>query len=134
MDWDKVFGTVKEAEENGSWIKVRDTDFEVKLARITLPAYEDAIEKNKREYINAIREGTVTNAQTREMTDFTRKAIVKYILLDWKNLEREGKDVKYSKEEAYKLLCQDEFYNEILDLAEMHENFTKEYIESSAKN
>jgi len=135
MDFDKVFGTDKDAEMNGVWINnVDGTDFCIKLARLNLPAYIDEVDRYKRPYMKAIRTLEFSAKQRRELEDLNKRALARYIILDWKNMQIDGKDVKYSEAQGYAMLGHDSFYNKVLELADDRENYTKEFIEASEKN
>ena len=59
------------------------------------------------------------------------------ILLGWKGLHDNGKEVLYSKEKAYEILISegnDEFRELILSYAQDNEQFRQDKIEASIKN
>ena len=78
----------------------------------------------------------------REALRILAPAAAKYILLDWKNLEKKddkGKlqELKYSQAEALKLLTDPEFinvYEFILEIANNGENYLKEMLEDAKGN
>ena len=65
------------------------------------------------------------------------KCMSETILLDWKGLTMDGKELEYSKDQAYELLSMegaDEFRDLIMAYSMDAENFRQEEIEEQAKN
>lgn len=65
------------------------------------------------------------------------RAVSETILLDWKGLTLDGKEIKYSKERAFEILSDataEEFLALILEYAQDNERFRNEKLETSSKN
>ena len=65
------------------------------------------------------------------------RAVSETILLDWKGLTLDGKEIKYSKEKAFEILSDataEEFLALILEYAQDNERFRNEKLETSSKN
>ena len=63
--------------------------------------------------------------------------IAKYVILDWKNLTENGKDIKYSEQRALEML-QDEafkdFFDWVIQVSSDAENYHNQLFEESEKN
>jgi len=129
--FDQMFVTDKKAEREGSWVQVDGTEIWFLLARSTNDEYIDCLEKLRRPHLNEIRKGEYPRDKQREII---RKAVARCILLGWKNLVRDGKDIKYSYDEAYNLLEHEEFLDWVLYESSEKSYYQKEYLEESAKN
>jgi hypothetical protein len=100
MDLKKDFGTNKELEENGAWIDMGDGT-QLKIARAGNKKAMDYSRQVSKPFQTQIRFGKFTEE------GFTKLAIevaAQCILLDWKNLQEDGEDVPYSKENAIRML------------------------------
>jgi len=65
------------------------------------------------------------------------KAVSETILLGWKGLQMDGKELKYSTEKAYEILADptaEEFLALILEYAQDNERFRNAKLEEMAKN
>ena len=65
------------------------------------------------------------------------KAVSETILLGWKGLQMDGKELKYSTGKAYEILADptaEEFLALILEYAQDNERFRNEKLEEMAKN
>jgi len=65
------------------------------------------------------------------------RAVSETILLDWRGLTLDGKEIKYSKERAFEILSDataEEFLALILEYAQDNERFRNEKLETSSKN
>ena len=122
MDLNKAFGTDKNLEENGVWITIDDTSA-VHIARF----------KNKkfltkaRAYMRKHRAYVELNGDLPD--EVNRKLVAETILLDWKGIKDEGKDVKYSQEAACKIFEKyPDFLESIVDISKDREAFRVEEI------
>jgi hypothetical protein len=123
MDLKKEFGTDKTLEEDGAWIDMGDGT-QLKIAR--------AGNKKASEYARQVSKPFQTQIRFGKFTEegFTKLAIevaAQFILLDWKNLQEDGVDVPYSKENALRMLTDyPDFRNFVSASAEDIKNYQKE--------
>lgn len=136
MDFGKVFSTNKKAENEGSKVFIKDengddTDGYVIVARRTSQKYIDYFDELKRPHSKDIRKGTIT---MEKLTDLHRKAVAKHILLGWGNLNWHGEPFEYGEENAYRALCENDFFDFILSIADDRNYYTEDYIQETTKN
>jgi len=85
MSLSEVFGTNKQKEEAGTWIK-GPKNMEYLVARMGNKAYRDLLDKLLAPHRVALRQGRMDDEL---LTKITREVVSKTILLDWKNVELE---------------------------------------------
>lgn len=67
--------------------------------------------------------------------DLTRKAVAKHVLIGWKGIEIDGKEVKYSPAKAEELMKRfEDFQEDVLTAALSRETFRAEVVEENEKN
>lgn len=65
----------------------------------------------------------------------TRKAVAKHVLIGWKGIEIDGKEVKYSTAKAEELMERfEDFQEDVLTAAMSRETFRAEIVEENEKN
>jgi hypothetical protein len=65
------------------------------------------------------------------------RAVSETVLLGWKGLAQDGKELKYTKEKAFEILAEDtseEFLALVIEYAQDNENYRNEEIEEEVKN
>jgi hypothetical protein len=131
LDLNKIYGTDKEASENGKWFEVGD-GAEVLLARANNKRFQKKHKALQKPYIRKIRNGTIDPNLEEELSV---KAAVGTILLDWKDMILDNKLVKYSDETAIKVLLEfPDFASDIADISVTMESFKIEDTEDARKN
>ena len=127
--------TDKQKELEGVWVPLND-GFRIKVARLGNHKYQDYLTKLTRPYQHQIRSKKL-GSKERDRLIF--KALARYVILDWENLEEEvdGKlvPVPCSREKAEQLLTDfEEFYVTVVDISADAELFRAEEVEESVKN
>ena len=119
--------------EEGVWIEI-DDGAELKIARQQNKNY--VREMNKEFAARKIKLKSLGRLDSLVLREITLRIAAKTILLDWKGLFEGDKELKYSPEEAMRLMIDpdyQEFQNLVLELSDDAEHFRKEEIEESAK-
>lgn len=98
----------------GIWC-LYDADIELKIARITNPKYMQFLQKLSQEGGGMSLGGSRIARSRRlrrslgvddeeDMTDMVDLSMSHHVLLDWKNIQIDGKDIPYSQEKAFTFL------------------------------
>lgn len=131
------FRTDATKENEGVWVPLGAPDdpdgFQLKIARLGNPAYEEMLRKIGKPYVRAIRMGT---ADPKVIADLQKKAMAKHVLKDWKGLQDDdGNPIPYSVEKAYELMSTlPDFFDLVYSLAQEQDLFRAQLQEDSAKN
>jgi hypothetical protein len=125
------FAVDTEKEENGIWEKVGDMEFLVARAmnsewkrmakRLEATAFGNTRKKEK---------------DPEKELDILIKCLAYTAILDWRNVTLDGEELKYSKEECYKILSDKRFkllLEELIELSVNQERFREESIEDDVK-
>jgi len=133
MDFKSV-ATDLEKESKGVWETYPGTDGEFLIARIRNQNFEDFALKLSEPHRQKARSGKLRESRARYII---APAVAKHILLGWRKVQLDGKDVKYSPEKAMEFL-QDkqyrDFYEWVLKIANDGENYKHELDEESEGN
>ena len=122
MDLNQVFGTDKTLEEEGVWIEMSDNT-SIKIARLNNPAFKQAASKLSKK-------NKIVDNFSKVRDEALIKIVSDTILLDWKNISDEGNDIKYNKDNAFKLLNKyHDFLDYVVEQSNDIENFRKIEIE-----
>lgn len=131
MDIKKEFGTDSKKEVEGVWEDFGD-GLEVKIARIGNPIYQKAFQKISKPHKKAIRRGTLRDEKAEELLI---EAMAKAIVLDWKGLEEDGKEVPYNHNNCVKILTEyKDFREQVSEFATEIEAFRCDEDEEAEKN
>jgi len=131
MDIAKQFGTDKQKEEQGIWISLGE-DAEVLVARLGNKQYIDAIKRLTTPHKVALRNKSLPEDLS---FDITVKAMAEAVLLGWKGMQENGKNLAYSREAAERLLKDyPDFREQIAGIAADMENFRAETEAATEKN
>lgn len=122
-------------ESDGVWLRYRDTDVKMRIARIGNPRFEAEQRRLKREAREQHDGGELSERQAR---DIIAPAVAEFIVLDWENLENEdGSKIPYSREKCVELLRNPELhdlYDWIVASASNRDNYAKSVARAAAKN
>lgn len=119
-------------EENGIWEKVGDMEFLVARA---MNSQWKAMAKR----LEATTFGNNSRKKEKDPEkelDILIKCLAYTAILDWRNVTLDGKEIKYSKDECYKILSDKRFkllLEELIELSVNQERFKEEMIEEDEK-
>ena len=131
MDIKKEFGTSKAKEQEGIWSDFGD-GCQVKIARIGNPEYQKTFRKISKPHQKAIRRGSLNDEVAEKLLV---EAMAEAIVIDWKGLQEDGKELKYSKTEAIRILTTyKDFRDQVSEIANDMESFKAVEDESAEKN
>ena len=131
MDLAEEYGSNAEAEINGVWVPV-GVEAEVKVARLGNVEAQKAYRKIPRPIRRRIEEGYLNDKQAE---NFICDFLASHILKDWKNLSDGPKPIKYSSENAIKMLKKyRRFRDKIWELSAEEDLFNTSEVEQDAKN
>lgn len=123
-----------EKEKEGIWTNYRDTDFALKIARVSNPDFD----QHRRALIKPHRHRSSRGMLTeKEAGKIIAPAVAKHLVKDWRNLEDDGKAIPYSEQKCLEMLCDDKFYDLyefILQVANDGEAYRFELEQESAGN
>ena len=131
LDLGKIFSSNDEKEEEGVW-----EDFGDGAGLLIASSHNKRFQKMFRKIPNGIR-AQMNNGSLHD--DIARGLMAgifaETLLLDWRKMSDEGKELIYSKEEAKKFLLKyKHFANFVWERAEDQSRFRDEEIEEEAKN
>jgi len=109
-------------------------DIELCIASVNSPLYKDARKRALQPYLRQIRLGTL---DTDKVLDIIKPAVAEHLLLDWKNIEENGKKIPYSKAKAIEFLSDPslaELYNFVLTTAGENDIYRQAAFEDGVKN
>jgi hypothetical protein len=132
MDLKESYGfTDKELEESGVEVELGDGAF-ITVRRSNNKKFVKLLQSLRKPYERRIQRGTMDQ---KVLDDLTRKAVAKEVLIGWRGIKLDGKEVKYSPEKAEELLKQfEEFQEDVLFAANTRETFRAEVVEENEKN
>ena len=119
-------------ESDGVWVEYNGV--ELLIASSGKQDFLDAREAILEEHIEAIRNDELT---ADKLTDLAMPAVAEHILLDWKNLSEDGKEVEYSPEQALEYLTDPalkDMRNFILQVSSQRARFRQLVVEDGVKN
>jgi hypothetical protein len=121
----------KKAEVEGIWQNIGD-GVSVKVARIGSTEYQKEFQRISKPHKRAIRRGVLNDDVAEKLLI---KVMAKTVLLDWKGLEEDGKEIPYSEENAVRILTDyRDLRDYVSDIANDMEAFKKEDDEEAEKN
>lgn len=131
MDIAKVFGTDKDAEQEGVWIEFGTDGARVLIARQGNERYNEVIRRLRRPYAN-FRPGQIPEKVALEIF---RKATAEAILLGWEGITLDGKALPYTYDNALKLITDYPDFHEMVTNASTNlANFQRDADEERAGN
>jgi len=120
-------------EVEGVW-----TDFvegiRLKIARARNSKYQEFLRDLVEPYRKDIREEKI---EPKDFADILLRVRAKTVLLDWENIEENGKTISYSFEKAVEYFRNPElkdFYNFVIGVSENADSYKKDLVKESEKN
>lgn len=124
--------TDPKAELDGVWVDYPlNPDIKLKIARFMNAHHEKTLKRLRKPYTTYNK--SPSDEQERKIFI---ESIAEAILLDWKGIEEDGKQIKYSKDEAVRIMSMDEardFRDFIASVSAEMETFRKERVAESGK-
>lgn len=123
----------KKKQTEGVWVE-HDLQTSFLVARMGNPRFKERFNALMAPHQRKFDAGKLSAEMSSQIM---ARAVSETILLDWKGLALDGKDVKYSKEKAYEILSDptaEEFLAVIIEYAQDNENYRNEQLEETAKN
>ena len=100
MDLRTTFYQEPELVEKGVWFNLQDQG-RVKVASMNSPLFKAEVIRLQKPHLNLLR----SDADSSDLLNsITIEATAKTLLLDWKEIEVDGKEIEYSVEKAIELL------------------------------
>ena len=125
---------IDKLEQEGVWREYEDSDLQVKIARYLNARFQSALRKAR----IADEDTKAFNGETQQAdlvdTDLHKDLTAEYVLLDWKGLTVDGKEVPYSVENSKELMRIESFYREVRSLSLDYEQYKSKKEEDQAKN
>jgi hypothetical protein len=122
-------------EDEGVWTSVDvGTGARIKIARIGNRRYREAMTKRLKPYRRALRNGTLDERVTEQIT---AEVLAETVLLDWQGLTDGGAPLTYSAEAARTLLCDTrfkDFRDLVVEMASDLELYRQQDLEDAEKN
>lgn len=126
-----AYRTDRAAEEEGVWVSL-DGQTSVRVARSNSKRFAEALKKYRKPHLQAIRSGTLSEDQADAIIV---AAVAEAVLLDWKGLKEDGKDVPATLENRIRVLTEyRDFRNVVAELAADMANFRTSEIEADAQD
>lgn len=126
-----AYRTDRAAEEEGVWVNL-DGQTSVRVARSNSKRFAEALNKYRKPHRQAIRSGTLSEDQADAVIV---AAVAEAVLLDWKGLKEDGKDVPATLENRTRVLTEyRDFRNVVAELAADMANFRTSEIEADAQD
>jgi len=120
-------------EEDGIWIDFA-AGIQLKIARARNTKYVELLRNLTEQYRKEIREDKF---DAEDFANILLEVRAKTVLLDWKNIEENGKSVSYSVEKAIEYFKNPElkdFYTFVVIISENADYYKKDLIKESEKN
>lgn len=131
--------TDRNLENDGVDVELEDGGF-ITVRRTNNEQFAGHLRTLRKPYERRIQRATAKNAKhdpelQKTLDDLTRKAVAKYVLIGWRGIKIDGKEVKYSPSKAEELMKKfDGFQEDVLLAANSEATFAAEVKEENAKN
>ena len=125
--------TSVDKEENGVWVDFAE-GIQLKIARARNPKYQEVLRNLIEPHKKDIRDDKL---ELEDIEVILLEIRAKTILLDWKNIEEDGKAVPYSVAKAMEYFKDPElkdFYVFVVTISENADQYKKDLIKDSEKN
>lgn len=114
----------KDAAENGKWFTT-ESGMRVKVAKLGNPNYKAEIMRLQKPVLEQLRRGDVDSLSN----EITKKAMSKFILMDWENEDENGAPIAYTSKLGLEALTEyEDFLEDISTLSCVRRNFSPEDI------
>lgn len=119
----KDLDRIEKREIEGVWFEYQ-SGFEVKVARYGNAKFQAALRKTSKAEVDQINLGgeispeTVTAFMARE-----KEAVAEFILIDWKGIYDNGKEIPYTTKKGKEALSRECFYREVVEFSNQFERF-----------
>jgi hypothetical protein len=132
MDLQESYGfTDPDLEENGVEVQLSE-DSSITVRRSNNKRFKDMLTSLRKPHEQRIQRGTMDQ---KVLDKLTRKAVAREVLIGWKGIKVDGKNVKYSPEKAEELMERfEDFQEDILTAANTRETFRRQVVEENEKN
>ncbi len=124
-------------EKDGVWVELSEifTGIEVKVARLNNKKAQNMYKDRMKPYRKYEKQHVNMPPHIKEeIESVVHRVYAETILLDWKNIEEDGKVVPYSIEKATEFLKNSDFFDQINFLCTEAETFRTLELEDNAKN
>lgn len=130
MDMSATFKTNQDSEISGVWHSLGDG--KIKIARANNPKYDRFLRREMAPHATVINSGSEEGTEI--LTEITMRGMAEAILVDFENITDEGKELQYTKENAYLLLKKyPDFRDLVAQKASTMKFYREEYLEQSGK-
>ena len=131
MDLAKHYRTDENSEADGVWVDWGE-ETKLKIARIGNPNYQKRFQALLKPHRHLRDRGLLPDEV---QTEILNKCISETILLGWEGVEYEGEKLKYSAENALKLISElKDFREDVLTVAGEQAIYRQAEVEESSKN
>jgi hypothetical protein len=132
MDLQESYGFTDPAlEENGVEVQLSE-DAYITVRRSNNQKFKDLLTSLRKPYEQRIQRGTMDQ---KVLDQLTRQAVAKEVLIGWRGIKLDGKEVKYSPAKAEELLKKyEDFQEDVLTAANTRETFRRQVQEENEKN
>ena len=132
MDLQESYGfTDPDLEENGVEVQLSE-DAYITVRRSNNQKFKDLLTSLRKPYEQRIQRGTMDQ---KVLDQLTRQAVAKEVLIGWRGIKLDGKEVKYSPAKAEELLKKyEDFQEDVLTAANTRETFRRQVQEENEKN
>jgi hypothetical protein len=120
-------------QTDGVWVE-HDMETSFLIARMGNPRFKALFAKLMSPHQRKFDAGKLSQEL---QTQIMCRAVSETVLLGWKGLAQDGKELKYTKEKAFEILAEDtseEFLALVIEYAQDNENYRNEEIEEEVKN
>ena len=132
-DLKKNYGTDTAAEMEGVWETLAD-GMEIKVARVGNENYDRVWERIMRPHKAAL-DRNPSHLGQQKQTDLLVRVMAEAVLLDWRNIELDGKKLPYNMDNCIKILTDyKDFRGDVLLIAQQMATFRVDEIEAAEKN
>jgi hypothetical protein len=132
MDLQESYGfTDHDLEENGVEVQIGE-DAYITVRRSNNERFKRLLTRLRKPHEQRIQRGTMDQ---QVLDGLTRKAVAQEVILGWRGIKLDGKNVKFSAEKAEEMMKRfEDFQEDILTAANTRETFRREVTDENAKN
>jgi len=124
--------TNKTMEQDGVWVQY-EGNIRLKLCRLNNPAARAYSEDLRRPHARELKK--VRDLNNPVLRELMRRVAARHVLVGWENIQDDnGKEILYSEEQALIFFEEDDFFNDVIELASDRDLFRAEEIEADSGN